>query len=231
MTSVSVLHKAGIAASLAASRVFSGLGGEDIAALATICSTRALKKNEVLFREGEKAEGFFVIQSGQISIQRTKPDGRTQIIHVFGPGDSFAEAALATVDVYPANAVALKSSQVILVRKEPLLELLGRCPQLSVHILASMSAHLRLLMQSIHDMKSRQIEHRLAAWLLKQAGARTVVTLEVSKKVLAGQLGVTGETLSRTFARLRELGAISVVKKRIQIAGRARLEEIAGGGA
>lgn len=237
MTSAPALHEAGIAASLAASHVFSGLGGEDIAALATICNMRALRKREVLFREGERAEGFFVIQSGQISIQRARLDGRAQIIHVFGPGDSFAEAALARAEVYPASAVALKASRVIMVRKEPLLELLGRCPQLALQILASMSMHMRMLLQSIHDMKGRQIENRLAAWILKQAaqrggrgaGGSAVVTLEMSKKVLAGQLGVTAETLSRTFARLREAGAISVVRKRIQIADRAALEELARG--
>jgi CRP/FNR family transcriptional regulator len=54
-----------------------------------------------------------------------------------------------------------------------------------------------------------------------------VFDLPVAKKVLASQIGVTSETLSRTFARLRKEGVIRVVGSRIHVLDSARLRAYA----
>jgi len=168
------------------------------------------------------------VQAGSISIYRLTPDGREQIICVFRAPESFAEVTLATIEVYPANAMALESSQVILVQKKPFLELIHRKPELSLNMLASMSLHLKHLVQSLQDLKGRQIEFRLADWLLRQspaaaAGCVAVFELPLHKKTLAGQLGVTSETLSRTFARFRNEGLINVSGAKVTIVNGAGL--------
>jgi len=86
--------------------------------------------------------------------------------------------------------------------------------------------------QSLQDLKGRQIEHRLAEYLMKQSPAAAIgcpvaVDLPVTKKVLAGQLGVTSETLSRTFARFRDEGLVQVQGARIQIVNGAGLKAYA----
>ena len=129
---------------------------------------------------------------------------------------------LATVETYPANAVALESSQVILLPRARFRELILRKPELALLMVASMSLHLKHLVQLLQDYKGRQIEGRLAQWLLHHspaaaAGCPAVFTLPVTKKVLAGQLGVTSETLSRTFARFRDEGLIRVAGPKINV--------------
>lgn len=211
-----------ISATLRQSRLFSALSTEDLAAVAEGSTLRTLQKGESLFREGEKSEGFYVMQTGSVSIFRLTPDGREQIICVFRPPESFAEVTLATVETYPANAIALEPSRVIVVNRGHFRELVRRQPELALHMLGSMSLHLKHLVQSLQDIKGRQIEHRLADWLLRQSpsaavGCPVLVELGITKKVLAGQLGVTSETLSRTFARFRAEGLIQVRGACIQI--------------
>jgi CRP/FNR family transcriptional regulator, dissimilatory nitrate respiration regulator len=226
------LRQAAIIAALRKCRMFSDLPSASMEAVATGCVTRVLRKGETLFHEGAVADGFYVLQTGSVSVFRITPDGREQIICVFRAPDSFAEVTLATVETYPANAVALESSQVILVQKAPFRELLRRQPELSLQIIASMSLHLKHLVQSLHDLKGRQVEVRLAEWLLQQspaaaAGCPAVLRLPMSKKTLAGQLGVTSETLSRTFARLRREGAIRVERDLVTITDGERLRAYA----
>jgi len=225
-------RKAAIVATLRRSRMFADLGTEDIEAVADGCSTRVLRKGEMLFHEGDKSEGFYVIQTGSISVYRLTPDGREQIICVFRAPESFAEVTLATVESYPANAVALESSQIILVQKARFRELIQRKPELSLHMLASMSLHLKHLVQSLQDIKGRQIEFRLADWLITKSpgganGGPSTFELPVSKKNLAGQLGVTSETLSRTFARFRREGLLTVDRGTISIVNEAGLRAYA----
>lgn len=226
--SLGSLRQTAISATLRQSRMFSSLSPADLAVVAEGCSLRSLQRGEMLFREGEKSEGFYVMQTGAVSIYKVTPDGREQIICVFRPPESFAEVTLATVDNYPANGMALEPSQVIVVNKARFRDLIRRQPELSLHMLGSMSLHLKHLVQSLQDIKGRQIEHRLSEWLMRQSPAASLgcpvsIELPVSKKVLAGQLGVTSETLSRTFARFRDEGLIEVNGARIQILDGARL--------
>ena len=74
----------------------------------------------------------------------------------------------------------------------------------------------------IDDLKFKQIECRLANWLARNATAsneenQAVVELPMSKKLLASQLGVTSETLSRSFARFRNENIITVEGRHITI--------------
>jgi len=204
-------RRTALLATLRQTRMFADLSSENLAAVAAVCALRSLDKGEMLFHEGDKAEGFYVLQAGAISVFKITPDGREQIICVFRPPESFAEVTLATVEAYPANAVALEPSKVIVVQRSGFRDLIRRNPELSLHMLASMSLHLKHLVQTLQDYKGQQIEGRLADWLLKHVpSGATVLNLPVTKKNLAGQLGVTSETLSRTFARFRDEGLIRV---------------------
>ncbi|HRP04575.1 MAG TPA: Crp/Fnr family transcriptional regulator [Opitutaceae bacterium] len=216
------LRQTAIRATLRQSRLFSSLAPGDLSTVAESCAVRSLQRGEMLFREGEKSEGFYVMQTGAVSIYKLTPDRREQIICVFHPPESFAEVTLATVDTYPANGIALEPSQVIVVNKSRFRDLIRQQPELSLHMLGAMSLHLKHLLQTMMDLKSSQIEHRLAEWLMRQSpavalGCPVSIHLHLPKKVLAGQLGVTSETLSRTFARFRREGLILVKGSHIQI--------------
>lgn len=215
---VRALRRTALVATLRRTRMFADLSRDDIEAVAEACTTRTLEKGQMLFHEGDKGEGFYIVQTGAISVFKLTPDGREQIICVFRAPESFAEATLATVEVYPANAIALEPSQLILVQRAQFLDLIRRKPELSLQMLGSMSLHLKHLVQTLQDYKGRQIEGRLVDWLLRHTpeGA-AVLELPVTKKNLAGQLGVTSETLSRTLARFREEGLIRVEGPRIHL--------------
>jgi CRP/FNR family transcriptional regulator, dissimilatory nitrate respiration regulator len=216
--STRALRRTALIGTLRQSRMFADLSSENLEEVAEVCSLKSLQKGEMLFREGEKAEGFYVLQQGAISVFTVTPDGREQIICVFRPPESFAEVTLATLETYPANAVALEPSSVILVQRAGFRALICRKPELSLHMLASMSLHLKHLVQTLQDYKGRQIEGRLADWLIRHSpeGAASF-ELPVTKKNLAGQLGVTSETLSRTFARFRDEGLIRVEGPRVHL--------------
>jgi CRP-like cAMP-binding protein len=215
---LSFARRIALIGSLRQCQMFAALSSENLEAVADVCSIRSLEKGELLFREGDKAEGFYVLQTGAISVFKLTPDGREQIICVFRPPESFAEVTLATVEAYPANGIALEDSKVIVVQRTGFRDLIYRNPELSLHMLASMSLHLKHLVQTLQDYKGRQIEGRLADWLLRHIPVSAPsFEIPVTKKNLAGQLGVTSETLSRTFARFRDEGLIRVEGPRVHL--------------
>ena len=223
----SELKIAALAGTLRCSQLFSGLSAEDLDAIAEFAVLRNLARGEYLFRQGAPSEGFYVVQRGAINVHRVSVAGKEQVIHVFRSGESFAEAALATPTGYPADARAVEPSTVVLIPKGPVLALIGRRPDLALRMLGSMSQHLRVVVGMLDDLTLKDVETRLANWLLKHAKGRAgPLQLPGTKRVLAAELGTSSETLSRTFAALRDRQIIAVSGQTIAIREPAALEAI-----
>ena len=221
----------GIAMALRSCQLFTGLSPEDIQSIAEFTAVKSLAKGEYLFREGEAARGFYVVQKGAINVHRVSAVGKEQVIHVFRTGDSFAEVALATDKGYPADARAVESSQVLLVQKSGFLDLLRRRPELALRMLAAMSSHLRVLVSQLEDLTLKDVETRLANWLVKRCPnphdeKPATIELTMTKRILAAELGTVGETLSRTMAKLRAQKMVTVKGRTVTVLSPKRLKEL-----
>lgn len=212
-------------------QLFTGLPPQDLEKIAAVSVVKSLEKDDYLFHEGDPAQGFYVVQRGAINVHRVSAAGKEQVIHVFRTGDSFAEVALASERGYPADARAIEPSQVLLVQKSGILELLKRQPELALRMLASMSSHLRVLVGQLEDLTLKDVETRLANWLVKRcpnpaAEAAVKIELTMSKRVLAAELGTVSETFSRTLAKFREQKLLSVKGKTVTILSPAKLNAL-----
>ena len=230
-TPLAELKQAAIANSLRGCQLFAGLSPADLEDVAAVTVVRSLNKGEYLFHEGDPAHGFYVVQRGSVNVHRVNAAGKEQVIHVFRAGDSFAEAALATERGYPADARALEPTQVLLVQKSGILALLRRQPELALRMLGSMSSHLRVLVGQLEDLTLKDVETRLANWLVKRCpdshSQRPVrIELTMTKRVLAAELGTVSETFSRTLARFREQKLIAVKGRTLTVLSPARLSAL-----
>lgn len=223
--------KIGLLNTLRSCQLFTGLPAQDLENVAAVTVIKTLSKGDYLFHEGDPAHGFYIVQRGSVNVHRVNAAGKEQIIHIFRVGESFAEAALASDKGYPAEAAALEPSQVLLVQKEGILALLRRQPELALRMLASMSSHLRVLVGQLEDLTLKDVETRLANWLDKrcpnpQTQLPVRIELNMTKRVLAAELGTVSETLSRTLARFREQKLISVKGKTLVVLSPARLHAL-----
>jgi CRP/FNR family transcriptional regulator len=230
-TELGSIRRVAIANSLRASQIFSGLPRNDLESIASFTVQRRLGKGDYLFREGAPAEGFYIVQSGAINLHRVSALGKEQVICIFYPAQSFAEAALASETGYPANARAIESSNVLLIPKRDFLDLLRKRPELALRMLGMLSQHLRALVTLLDDLTLKDVEARLANWLLKHCprpftDTPAIVKLDCTKRVLASQFGTASETLSRTFAKLRDKRLIRMSGKTITVTKPRTLDEL-----
>lgn len=200
-------------------QLFMGLPAPDIAAIASFAIPKHLTKGDYLFREGDRSEGFYIVQKGAINVHRVSAAGKEQVIHLFQPIESFAEGTLATEAGYPADARATEPSTVLLVPKKDFVDLLRKRPELALRMLGSMSQHLRVIVVLLDDLTLKDMETRVANWLIKRCpqplgNSPVVVRLDRTKRVLAAEMGATSETLSRTLGKFRD-------KKLLRVKGNA----------
>ena len=212
-------------------RLFAGLPAADLEKIATITVIHSLPDGDYLFHEGAPTRGFYIVQQGAINVHRVNAAGKEQVIHIFRPGESFAEAALATERGYPADARAVGSSQVLMVQKDGILALIKRQPDLALRMLASMSGHLRVLVGQIEDLTLKDVETRLANWLLKRCPlphrqSPVKIKLGITKRTLAAELGTISETFSRTLAKFRDQSLIKVDGQVITVLSPQRLAQL-----
>lgn len=228
MNSLAEFKQIAIANTLRSCQLFAGLPAADLNHIAEIAVVKSLEKGEYLFREREVSRGFYIVQRGAINVHRVNAAGKEQVIHIFRAGESFAEATLATEAGYPADARAVEPSQVLLIQKNGVLSLLKRQPELALRMLGSMSVHLRVLVGQLEDLTLKDVETRLANWLIKRCpnpdGDQPVtIELKMTKRVLAAELGTVSETFSRTLAKFRELNLLTVKGKSVTVLCPAKL--------
>lgn len=220
MSSTEAIRTAALAHELRGSSIFSGLGMGELLQIAGYSERIVMKRNQLLFREGDPVIGFYVVIRGAIKAYRLNEAGREQVIHIIRTGGSFAEPAVAGLPGYPAHTRALEATEVALIRSQPFLAHLRVNSDLALRMLASLSRHLHELVTAIDGYRLRDAETRLLHWLLGQAGNSTdtvAFELSIPKSVLASELGTRQETLSRLFAKLRKTGALNVRGKQIMI--------------
>jgi len=203
----------------------------ELEALAAIVSVRRAEKGETLFWEGDPTTGFYILLSGSIRIYKTSPDGKEFTIHQIRPGQMFAEAAIFAGRQYPANCSAMADSEVAFFPKDRFLGLIKKSPDISLKMIAGLSAFVREFNQKVEDLSLREVSARLARYLLEESKRAQLDTvyLETTKAELANKLGTISETLSRNLKKLSDLQTIRVDSNKIIILDAPRLQSIADG--
>jgi CRP/FNR family transcriptional regulator len=143
MPQSSELHKrAVILNSLRSCPLFSGFPGEDLQRVADLATVKVLDAGASLYREGDPSTGFFVVQKGRVAVSRDASAGAGAFSHVYGAGNSFAEASMAEENGHSAAAHALEPSQVLLIQGPGFLALLRKHPELALRMVGSLSDRL-----------------------------------------------------------------------------------------
>ena len=202
-----------IAASLRKLPIFARLDAPTLGRIAAGCRVRRLDAGESVVRESEPVRAFFAVLAGGVRIFRVTPDGREQVLQRVRPGQTFAEAAVLAMKRYPANAVATEEgTEIVEIGAETFLRLFEGDAHVAKAMVASLSTWLLRLVGRVEELTVLSAGARLARHLLdlpsKEEDGALVVELGVAKKDLAGQLGITPETLSRLLRKWQDRGVI-----------------------
>jgi CRP-like cAMP-binding protein len=216
--------------------LFSGLNDSDLETLSRLAINRQFARDTTIFWEGREALGFFILLAGQAKLTKSSPDGKEYILRIVNPVETFGEAAVLAEAGYPASAIALEDCQTLYFPKVDFLSLLTSSPTLARNMLATMSRLLFHLTRQLEDLSLKEVSSRLARYFLDQC-LKTHGRIEkdlsfdlpITKTHLASYLGTISETLSRTLARLKSLGAIAEDKGRITLKDCTLLQNIAKG--
>lgn len=183
---------------------FRGLSDRNRNALAALCRPKAVAKREVLFIEGQRGEGLFLLQSGSVQLVKTSAEGREIVVKTVEPGETFAEVVIFEQEAYPVTAVALKKSVVYGILKRDFLRFLGEDAAFRSDFIGMLCRRLRYLADRILYLTACDVEERFFRFLEEQYGRREEYDLTMARKDIAAAIGASPETLSRLLLKLRK---------------------------
>lgn len=172
---------------------------------------RRIHRGTTIFEHGEHAHSVYIVLDGWVKLFRVTLSGSEAVVGVFTKGRSFGEAVAFRSDVYPVSAEAVTDCELVQVPTSYLLDLVMRCPEVGISILASTFTHLQALVSQIEQLKALSGAQRIAQFLVSLlpddcTGGPCQVTLPYDKILIAGRIGMKPESLSRAFLRLKDYG-------------------------
>lgn len=211
--------------------VFASLEPEHQKALAAISGTSNFKANQMIFQENDPGEGFYGIVRGKVKIYKSSPLGKEHILHIFGPGEIFAEVAVFAGKNFPASALCLEDTKLLFFPRKQFRRLIGENPDLGLNLLGLLSMRLRSMVAKVEELSLKEVPARLATHLLliRENLGHDQFQLDLNKSQLAGFLGTIPETLSRVIRKMKEEGFIEIKSKQVKLLDVPGLEELAAG--
>ncbi len=191
------------------SGLFAGLAKDDLQGLAEDVDQAVYEAGVVLFHQGDPADRFFLLLDGRVGLYLDRVDEMACLARVVRPGETFAEACVCGQGVFPVTAKVLRRSSLMAIPRANLVSLIEQHPRFLLEMLSEMSIRLRGLIRQIADLKMKTTAQRLAAYLLTlvdQEAGPADIHLPYQKKLLAHELGMQPETLSRALMKLQCFG-------------------------
>lgn len=164
---------------------------------------------ELLFSAGEQPDYLHVLIEGSVKLTTKQFDGRESILELLQPVDSFMMAAVLTSKPYLLTAEAITPVQVLLIPSDVLRRLVSSDSHLAMLMIASLGNQYRQMVCHIKDLRLRTAAQRLGIYILhlvEKEGNSSMLTLPFVKKLIAGRLNITPESISRAIVTLRQAG-------------------------
>ncbi|NJL20709.1 MAG: Crp/Fnr family transcriptional regulator [Leptolyngbyaceae cyanobacterium SM1_3_5] len=170
---------------------------------------RELAPEQILFRQGDSASAFFIVEAGRFRIARYVPEGRSLTLQIAKAGDSFAEITLFS-DVYAYTATAEIASRIIIYPKRELLAALHQHSDLLEDFMTRLIRKNLSLITQLQLKNIRAAHRRVLQYLYFLADAENVDAVSFDRPLnqIAIDLGLSPATFSRALTRLEQEGRI-----------------------
>ena len=183
-----------------------------------------LSDGEHLFEQGQSADRFYQVISGQVKLYLISLEGSERVIEVMQEGQTFAEAVIFMEErCYPVNSESIGKSELLAFDSDTFLNILAESKGACFRLLADMSKRLHQRLNEIDYLTLQNATFRLIHYLLQQIPTEheddnvVEIKLTTSKSIVASRLSIQPETFSRILKKLGKRELVSVKGKTITL--------------
>jgi len=212
--------------------IFSILTPEEKEDLRNHITLAYYKKNEFIFKEGEKPGGLLFLLDGKVIIYKEGVGGREQIIRMTKSFGLLGYRALLAEELYIGSGFTLEDSTVALISADYTHNLLLKNTQFTLRLIQKIAKELGFSNSRTVTLTQKHIRGRLAESLLllkeKYGWENDGATLKVylSREDIANLSNMTTSNAIRTLSTFAGEKVIAIDGRKIRILDVHRLEKI-----
>ena len=209
--------------------LFDGLPLESVDRILAAARRVRLPRGGILFREGERADCVYLIESGKVAVRISTPEGALVTVAVLGAGSAVGELALVGDDEHrTATVQAVEPVVALTLRRRDFAELRRQHPSITEFLVKSLAATVRRLdaqlVEAFHLPAEVRIRRRLYALAQVYDTGSQVIEVDLTQEELAQLAGTTRPTLNQVLREEERRGTLRLGRGRIVILNRAQLE-------
>lgn len=181
-------------------------------------AVRSYGSGVTVFSEGEIAEFLPTVLVGSVKMVRYPEPGKELIIGTFASGEIFAIPPAVDGKEFPATAVTMEESRLLIIPRDRFCRLLEDSPQFSTLIMRRMCGIMRDRSEKIRILSRSSAEQRIAKVLVSIADTSASpfpMTIRLRRQDIAEMAGQTLESTIRTIRRLNERGLLHIERGKI----------------
>lgn len=186
---------------------------------------------EAIFVQGAPATAIYVVMHGRVKIARVTPDGHESILCVRQPGEYFCPVPVLDGGSQLGSAIAMTDVTFLWMERNEFHGLCRQCPQLLASVQGDCLAEVRYLLDRLETFSFRNVTERLALALLEEIRHQRVdgngpIELNMIQQELAGLVGASRESVSRSLQRLKQAGILELHRGRVRVLDVEKLRKI-----
>jgi CRP/FNR family transcriptional regulator len=197
-------------------------------------SLRRVEAKEFVFAEGDPTTHLFRVETGAVALYKILADGRRQIVGFAYPGDLIG---LGSQGEHVMNAQAIKATRLRCMAVAALHRSAAKDPTVGFRLYEALARELAATRDLMLTTGQRSATERVVGFLLafsrrneRNGQDPSDFELPMTRADIGDFLGLTIETVSRTFTKLRTLGLIELPQSnRVKLANIDELESLADG--
>ena len=219
------------------SEIFKGISSEQYADLLKLGREIKLQPKSILFRQGDLADCFFLVNLGRLKLSKLNGQGKEIILRYVDPGEVAAAITVLKNSTYPLTAESVEETEVTAWDKSKIIQLIHQYPDIAINLLSIILKRLDDVQERYLDVCTEHVDKRIARTLLRlmrRAGTKTcegiLIDGIVSRQNIADYSGTTLYTVSRTLSTWQKHGWIKPGRNHIIIMNPHALVQFAEGG-
>ncbi|MDX8395712.1 MAG: Crp/Fnr family transcriptional regulator [Mariprofundaceae bacterium] len=187
-----------------------------------------VKKDSVLFRDGDVCNGYVLVIRGSIRVQINDPDGHEIILYRVEEGQScmLTTTCLLGAQNYPAEGVAETDVDLVMLPLDAFDSALAESALFRRFVMANIGHRISDLMLLLEDVAFGRMDVRLARLLIKN-GQQDGFILKSTHKELAVELGTAREVISRLLKTFERKGLVELSRNQVTLCNIEKLHQVA----
>jgi len=192
------------------------------------------KKDKIIFKEGTRSRGLYILKKGRVKIYQINKDGKEQIVHIYRKGEMMGYRPLLCNEPHPVFAKTLEDCTINFIASDVFLMVLNQSPVLAQGLLVNLSHEFNVWVNKISIFSQQPVLERVALSLLilnetykSTSRPRLHSVIDLSREDLANYIGTTIETLVRMLRFLKDKKIIQAHGRKITVLKTNELEKLA----